>query len=114
MNKLILTTTGSLALLLWQLSVIATQIWRRKTVLVGVKGYQVLLPRYLSHFWPWVRLVAGVLVVSLLFFEECGVHLEGDRGARRSIDTPASALSGKTIKRRPGTIRTCPLGLSMV
>jgi len=24
-------------------------------VQVGVKGYRVLLPRYLSHFWPWVK-----------------------------------------------------------
>jgi hypothetical protein len=36
--------------------VIAAQIWSSKTVMVGVKHYRMLMPRYLSHFWPWVRI----------------------------------------------------------
>ncbi|KAJ1487502.1 hypothetical protein T484DRAFT_1889118 [Baffinella frigidus] len=102
-NKLILTTTGSLILLLWQLSVVATQIWRRKTVLVGVKGYQVLLPRYLSHFWPWVRLLAGILVFALMFVEECGLGTlagaVGDSGSQGTRRLQPAELSGKTVLR---------------
>jgi hypothetical protein len=86
----IMNAVSAFMLLTYQLCVITMQLVRRKTIPVGFKGMQLTVPRYLSHFWTWVRLFAGVLVVVLFFVDGCGPvghHTATHRRAGQLIST---------------------------